>query len=165
MMVSSFNPGARSWLHVLPIHLPPLRERREDILPLAEAFLTRFAEEEGRCFAGFDAEAVQSLAACPWPGNVRQLANVVRRLVVLGDGSGINAAMLPEVSASRRPVGVEASAPAAILPYWRQEKRIIEAALDAFGGNIARAAAALEINPSTIYRKREAWSERSLPET
>lgn len=149
-------------LHVLPIHLPPLRERADDILSLAKLFLTRFAAEEGRAFAGFDAEAAERLSAYLWPGNVRELANVIRRIVVLDDGAEVTVAMLPE--SVRGPVG-RADAGAArptpagsIAPYRMQERRIIEEALSAFGGNIARAAAALEINPSTIYRKRQSWS-------
>ena len=73
-------------LHVLPIHLAPLRERREDILPLAEAFLARYAGEEGRVFTGFDAGAVACLMGHPWSGNVRQLENAIRQVVVLHDG-------------------------------------------------------------------------------
>ena len=152
-------------LHVLPIHLPPLRERREDILPLAEAFLVRFAAEEGRAFSGFDASAEAALRAHAWPGNVRQLANVVRRAVVLDDGATVSTAMLPEsITDTAASTPVQASglspqepAPVAVLPFRLQEQAIIETALAAFDGNIARAAAALEISPSTIYRKRQSW--------
>ena len=152
-------------LHVLPIHLPPLRERPEDILPLAEAFLVRFAAEEGRAFSGFDASAAAALRAYAWPGNVRQLANVVRRAVVLDDGATVSTAMLPESitdTAASTPVRAsglspQEPAPVAVLPFRLQEQAIIETALAACDGNIARAAAALEISPSTIYRKRQSW--------
>ena len=148
-------------LHVLPIHLPALRERRDDIPLLADTFLQRFATEEGRLFSGFDENALAALAGHPWPGNVRQLANVIRRVVVLDEGPTVGLAMLPEsirstaaaavtLASDRSPQG----ALPVVQPYWRQEQAIIEAALAAFGGNIARAAAALEISPSTIYRKR-----------
>jgi two-component system repressor protein LuxO len=149
-------------LHVLPIHLPPLRERGDDVLTIANACLARFAEEEGRRFCGFDAMAAEQLRRHPWPGNVRELANVIRRIVVLDDGDLVTSAMLPKSvgNASGR-IGpahepVEPSQPA-IQPFWQQERRIIEAALAVHDGNIARAAAALEISPSTIYRKRQAW--------
>jgi two-component system repressor protein LuxO len=148
-------------LHVLPIHLPALRERRDDIALLAEAFLQRFVIEESRAFSGFDEDALAVLAGNPWPGNVRQLASVVRRVVVLNEGPTASLSMLPELIRSMTTeAGPEASDPSpqgafpAVQPYWRQEQTIIEAALAAFGGNIARAAAALEISPSTIYRKR-----------
>ena len=152
-------------LHVLPIHLPPLRERREDILPLAEAFLARFAAEEGRSFAGFDPEAIMTLTSHPWPGNVRQLANLIRRAVVLDDGPAVTAAMLSEsirtVECDGLATGAEPvsqAAGGAVPSYWEQERAIIERAIATCGGNIAKAAAALDISPSTIYRKRQAWA-------
>jgi two-component system repressor protein LuxO len=97
---------------------------------------------------------------------VRQLANVIRRIVVLNDGSEVDHAMLPLAVAGGPGFMDVAAEPArssstAFGPMWREEQRIIEAALAAYGGNIARAAAALEISPSTIYRKRQAWEERA----
>jgi two-component system repressor protein LuxO len=148
-------------LHVLPIHLPPLRERTGDILPLAEAFLARCAAEEGRRFRGFDAAAAERICACPWPGNVRQLENVIRRIVVLHDADLVSAEMLPSLPDSGAPQassqGHAAPVPAAIRPFREQERAIIEAALAAFSGNVSRAAAALQISPATIYRKLQAW--------
>lgn len=163
-------------LHVLPIHLPPLRERRDDILPLAEAFLDRYSAEERRGFKGFDADAEARIVAYAWPGNVRQLENTIRQIVVMNDGVAVTFDMLPMVirDQSARPNAIidlsrersRAAAPSrpfgTIEPLWAQERRIIEDALDAFDGNIAMAAAALEISPSTIYRKRQSWSARSL---
>ncbi|MET1413932.1 sigma-54 dependent transcriptional regulator [Roseibium sp. HPY-6] len=163
-------------LHVLPVHLPALRERRDDILPLAEAFLTRYSGEERRGFKGFDADAETRILSYSWPGNVRQLENTIRQIVVMNDGAAVTFDMLPMVirDQSGRPNAVidlsrersRTSAPSrpfgAIEPLWAQERRIIEDALDAFDGNIAMAAAALEISPSTIYRKRQSWTARSL---
>ena len=154
-------------LHVLPIHLPPLRQRREDITALADAFLARYAAEEGRPFLGFDAGAGALLEAYAWPGNVRQLQNVIRRIVVLHGGGAVTRAMLPPtITATGSAATTPAAAPSgecrtAIMPFREQERQIIEAALAAFDGNIPRAAAALELSPSTIYRKRQAWSDRS----
>jgi two-component system repressor protein LuxO len=151
-------------LHVLPLHLPPLRERGGDVRLLAQAFLARFAAEERRGFRGFDPEAEAALEAYPWPGNVRELQNVLRRAVVLHDGERLTAEMLALPGAGRCAI-LSPPLPAASLPrphpidpFWRQEQKIIESALAAFGGNTARAAAALEISPSTIYRKRQAWA-------
>jgi two-component system, repressor protein LuxO len=151
-------------LHVLPIHLPPLRDRSDDILPLARAFLARFSAEEERRFIDFHPSAEEMLLAYPWPGNIRQLQNVIRRTVVLHDAVQVSAAMLPETLAGN--VGVvpaeadECSpVPDKILTFRSQERRIIEAALAASGGNVPRAAAALEISPATIYRKIKTWTE------
>lgn len=151
-------------LHVLPIHLPPLRQRASDIPVLARHFLERFAAEEHKGFAGFAADAAGQLIAHEWPGNVRQLETLIHRLVVMFDGGEIDAEMLAlaDLDAS---VAATASQPAllprrqTVLPMWQQEQRIIEEAIESFAGNIALAAAALELSPSTIYRKRQAWAE------
>ena len=147
-------------LHVLPIDLPPLSARREDIPLLAAHFLARYAAEEGCDLVTLDGAALAALAAHDWPGNVRELASVIRRMVVLGGHAGIADAP-PAAAPAPAPSGEpDPMSSAAIEPHWRQEQRIIEAALDAFGGNIARAAAALELSPSTLYRKRQSWLER-----
>jgi two-component system repressor protein LuxO len=143
-------------LHVLPIHMPPLSERREDIPLLAAHFLAGYAAEEASAPVALDAGTLAALTAHDWPGNVRELANMVRRMVVLGGGADIPDHPPPVAAAADR----RASPAPAVAPYWRQERQIIEAALDAFGGNIARAAAALELSPSTIYRKRQSWLEQ-----
>jgi two-component system, repressor protein LuxO len=149
-------------LHVLPLRLPPLRERGEDVIQLARSFLAAFAEEEGRHFGGFTAEAEAEIAAHRWPGNVRELQNVIRRVVVLHDGETVSADMLALSSAheAARDTGAlpRIESPS-IDPFWRQEQRIIQSALKAFGGNTHKAAHALEISPSTIYRKLQAWGE------
>jgi two-component system repressor protein LuxO len=153
-------------LHVLPLHLPPLREREGDVVRLASSFLARCAEEEGRGFRGFTADASDRLKAFAWPGNVRQLQNVIRRVVVLHDGAEVSAEML-SLPDGERPATHEPSRDTgplpridspSIAPLWRQEQRIIEEALKAFDGNAQKAAAALEVAPSTIYRKLQSWS-------
>lgn len=152
-------------LHVLPIHLPPLRQRPSDVMVLARHFLAGYAREEHKRFAGFSHDAAQQLTAADWPGNVRQLQNLIRRMVVMFDGGEITSAMLAAADIESRataPAPVEApriDSRRAVLPMWRQEQRIIEDAIAAFGGNISMAAAALEISPSTIYRKRQGWAE------
>ena len=149
-------------LHVLPIHLPPLRQRPADILVLARHFLAGFSREEHKRFAGFAAEAADALVGHEWPGNVRQLQNLVRRIVVMFDGGEIDAAMIAAADIERlsqHREAVPAPGRQPILPMWRQEQKIIEDAIQSFGGNIALAAAALELSPSTIYRKRQAWAD------
>ncbi len=148
-------------LHVLPIHLPPLRQRAADILPLAQTFLSRYAAEEGKAFTGFSQGTADLFVAREWPGNVRQLQNLIRRIVVMFDGTEITADMVAaaDIESRGRPAQAQVTPLNSIEPMWRQERRIIESAVSRFGGNIAQAAAALEISPSTIYRKRQAWEE------
>jgi two-component system repressor protein LuxO len=152
-------------LHVLPIHLPPLRQRPSDVMVLARHFLDRYAREEHKSFGGFTADAAQQLTAADWPGNVRQLQNLVRRLVVMFDGGDIAAPMLSAADIEARTATVMPSETPrsegrrTVLPMWQQEQRIIEDAVAVYGGNISLAAAALEISPSTIYRKRQSWAE------
>lgn len=151
-------------LHVLPIHLPPLRQRPADIAVLARHFLARYQGEERKPFEGFSDEAIGLMAGRDWPGNVRQLQELVRRVVVLFEGGPISAEMVKQADLDAvapvpapAPAGLQRRSP--ILPMWRQEQRIIEDAIETCGGNIALAAAALELSPSTIYRKRQAWAE------
>jgi two-component system repressor protein LuxO len=150
-------------LHVLPIHLPPLRQRPSDIMVLARHFLERCAREEHKSFTGFSPETADGLIAREWPGNVRQLQNLMRRLVVMFDGGEITAEMIAAADIESRAFAPQAEAEPErrppILPMWRQEQKIIEDAVATFNGNVALAAAALELSPSTIYRKRQAWAE------
>ncbi|RMD62190.1 MAG: sigma-54-dependent Fis family transcriptional regulator [Alphaproteobacteria bacterium] len=82
-------------LYVVPLHMPPLRERGDDIIRLARAFLREFADEENKAFRTFDSRVEAAFLAYPWPGNVRELRNVVRTIVVLHDGTLVQPAMLP----------------------------------------------------------------------
>jgi two-component system repressor protein LuxO len=82
-------------LHVIPIRLPPLREREDDVLEIARHFLEAYAREEGKSFRRFDPAAEQVIRSYGWPGNVRQLQNAIRNTVVLHDGEVVTPAMLP----------------------------------------------------------------------
>ncbi|KAA0580349.1 sigma-54-dependent Fis family transcriptional regulator [Azospirillum sp. B21] len=162
-------------LHVIPIHLPPLREREDDVLEIARHYLAEFAKEEKKGFTSFSPEAQQALRHYHWPGNVRQLQNVVRIVAVLHDGDTVTPEMLPPPLGAPQPL-VPAAVPAlaaagaapaprphvppspdSIKPLWEVEKDAIEDAIAACEGNIPRAAALLQISASTIYRKRLAW--------
>ncbi|WP_137124354.1 sigma-54 dependent transcriptional regulator [Roseomonas sp. HF4] len=153
-------------LHVVPVPLPPLRERGEDVLLLAEAFLARSAAEEGKRFVRFAPDAAALLRAHRWPGNVRELENAVRTAVVLHDGEEVTAAMLPmTVHGGAAPVLAPAATPARapdparrIRPLAEVEREAIEEAVRLCGGNIPKAAAFLGVSPSTLYRKRDAWA-------
>ncbi len=169
-------------LHVIPINLPPLNERDEDVLLIARQFLREFSQEESKSFASFATETEAILASYGWPGNVRQLQNVVRNIVVLHDAEVVTNDMLPPPldaeaarSGGQRPAngdgaplaaGAEAGGagiaagdgtPDGIRPLWEVEKDTIERAIEICDGNIPKAAAHLGISASTIYRKRMAW--------
>ncbi len=160
-------------LNVIPIELPPLRDRGDDILMIAESFLQKFAQEEGRSFTAFSSEVADIFRAYEWPGNVRQLQNVVRNTVVLNDAQIVTPDMLPaplsdwqgHLSArpARRIEGISTDmGPASsrdIHSLAEVEKQAIERAVEICGGNIPKAAAALGVAPSTLYRKRQAWVE------
>jgi two-component system repressor protein LuxO len=153
-------------LHVVPVQLPPLRERGEDVVLLAEAFLARCAAEESKRFVRFAPEALALLRAHRWPGNVRELENAIRTAVVLHDGEEVGAAMLPmTVQAAGAappggPAGRAADPARRIRPLAELEREAIEEAIRLCAGNIPKAAAFLGVSPSTLYRKREAWTAR-----
>jgi two-component system repressor protein LuxO len=152
-------------LHVVPVRLPPLRDRGEDVIAIAEVFLQRCAGEEGKRFRGFADDARAALRAHRWPGNVRELENVVRTAVVLHDGELVDAAMLP-IAAPSPPRAVPLPAPVTmpdstqqIRPLADIEREAIERAVRLCQGNIPKAAAHLGISPSTLYRKRTTWGQ------
>ncbi|MCG6943625.1 MAG: sigma-54 dependent transcriptional regulator [Thiohalocapsa sp.] len=161
-------------LHVIPIQLPPLRDREGDILELANSFLARHAQEEGKRFTGFDADVEAVFLAYAWPGNVRQLQNVIQNVVVLYDGERVTRHMLPPPLDSidpSAPVGSAPPRPAAALrrppangspirPLKDIEREAIEQAIAYYNDNIPQAAAALGVSPSTIYRKKQTWDDR-----
>lgn len=97
-------------LHVIPIDLPPLRERGDDMLEIARHFLNQYAREEGKSFTGFTETAEDILLAFDWPGNVREMQNVMRQIVVLNDGELVDPDMLPP------PLNQNSPAPATMRP-------------------------------------------------
>ena len=162
-------------LHVIPIHMPPLRDREGDVMDLAQALLERIAGEEHKGFRSLSPATQGILSLYGWPGNVRQLENVIRNVVVLHDGVEVTPDMLPPLpgaSSNRTTVPPSVVAAAALpprgaevlRPLWLQEREIIERAVSLCDGNVPRAAAYLEVSPSTIYRKRVAWEAVSKEE-
>jgi two-component system repressor protein LuxO len=154
-------------LHVLPIHMPALRERGGDIILLARHFLDVTAAEEHRPPMQVSDGASEALLAYGWPGNVRELQNIIRQAVVLHDGPVLEKFMLPEhVSGEHAAAGIPSiaafhaanSAAIAQAELWKIERSAIERAINACGGSIPKAAKLLGVSPSTIYRKKEAWS-------
>lgn len=154
-------------LHVIPVMLPALRERGRDVLELSRHFLKIYAAEEHKGFSGFAPEVEQMLQSYDWPGNVRQLQNIIRNIVVLHDGERVLPDMVPSPVGGRwaRPQGFRRSAPAgnttAIRPLAEVEREAIEDAVRLCDGNIPKAAVLLGISPSTLYRKRMSWADAS----
>ncbi|OKH89195.1 sigma-54 dependent transcriptional regulator [Thalassospira sp. TSL5-1] len=211
-------------LHVIPLHMPPLRDRGHDVLRIANFYLQRFSQEEGRDFKHFSPDVADLFSRYSWPGNIRQLQNIIRNIVVLNNGPAVEMSMVPRpvsnfglegslvngsieappphpvVSPNRgedgrmwmddhealaflsgtpsHPVpssglGIFAARPVharkknddatqgieAIRPLWMVEKDAIEDAINRCDGSIPRAAEALGVSPSTIYRKKQAWEE------
>ncbi|UCC15373.1 MAG: sigma-54-dependent Fis family transcriptional regulator [Gammaproteobacteria bacterium] len=160
-------------LHVIPIPLPPLREREDDVLLMARRFLEDYASEEGKDFKGFSREAEAIIVDYAWPGNVRELQNVIRQVVVLNPGGVVTRGALPlplrdtetavqlgiaaTDSSQAEPQAADQAGDAGIRPLWMVEKDTIENAITACDGNVPKAAALLEISASTIYRKRQTW--------
>jgi DNA-binding NtrC family response regulator len=148
-------------IHVVSIEMPPLRERPGDVAPLAAHFLRRFAREHGRPALRFSPAAHAQLAAAPWPGNVRQLENVVERAVVLGTGDVLDVDDLPALQRAAPAGPAIAATPAPLdgppLPLKEAllapERRIIEHALAHCHGNRERAAKVLGIDRSTLFHK------------
>jgi DNA-binding NtrC family response regulator len=154
--VGRFREDLYYRLHVLPLHMPPLRDRGEDVIDIAEVLVRRYSNEERKNFQGIDDAAAALLRSYIWPGNIRQLQNVIRNIIVMHDGGMVTPHMLPAVLHMPAARHENAAAPAArgIRPLAEVERETIEAAIAACGGNIPRAAVMLGISPSTIYRKK-----------
>jgi two-component system repressor protein LuxO len=159
-------------LHVIPLALPPLRDRGDDVIEIARSFLIDYAREEGKSLSAFAPEVEARLRAHDWPGHVRQLQNVVRNVVVLNDGPRVTLDMLPPMggpaisspdagaspcAACGSPAADAPEEDGAVQPLWRVEKDMIQKALRLTGDDVPRAALMLEISPSTIYRKLQQW--------
>ncbi|HCG5949836.1 TPA: sigma-54-dependent Fis family transcriptional regulator [Vibrio parahaemolyticus] len=202
-------------VHVVPIDMPPLRERGSDIVTLAKHFLTTYAKEDKKKFSNIDTEAQYVIKHYEWPGNVRQLQNIIRNIVVLNNDEKVTVAHLPAQLTQKKtqartvtPVHVESSSPSSnlnghnapamqtqpiepvqpvqevpaqqtqptvgvetpshslspyfnadgsIRPMWQVEREAIQNAIAYCDGNVLNAAVMLELSPSTVYRKKQAW--------
>ena len=136
-------------LNVIPIHLPPLRSRRNDIPVLARHFLRRFATEQGKVVQEFGSDAMRRLLDCNWPGNVRELENSIEHAAVLAKGDRIEITHLPSAllaSETRDPSDVHGT-------ILENEKKLLFEALEACRWNKSKAALRLGISRSTLYDK------------
>ena len=168
-------------LHVVPIQLPPLRERGDDIILIAERLLRQYSEEEGKRLARFSAETKTIFQNFPWPGNVREVQNVLRHITVLNDGDEVTMDMLPpplDRSEKQTFAAPPSSAPRpsenpppttyandmakereSIRPLSEVERDAIDHAISQCDGNIPKAAHFLGVSASTIYRKKQVWED------
>lgn len=134
-------------LNVVPLHIPPLRERKEEIIPLAELFLTKACQKNGKAPKRLSDEAKESLFSYNWPGNIRELANLIEHVVVLDKSDLIEAGHLPikkREGSPKAPLG---------LTLRELEKWYIEETLKVYHGNKTQAAKALGIHIRTLKNK------------
>lgn len=169
-------------LCVIPLLMPSLKDRESDITLLANFFLERFSKSEAKEFVGFSQDAQTIMQNYQWPGNVRQLENIIHSLVVMNEGPMIAVEHLafalqlsteavtellhpnapPDITAQLEPsLQAPESQPvaAAIVPLAEVERVAIEKAIDFCNGNVVRAAGKLEVSPSTLYRKMQNWQK------
>jgi two-component system repressor protein LuxO len=159
-------------LAVIPLELPPLRDRGDDVLLLAQDFLDRFAEQENKHFDPLDETVANALMASNWPGNVRELQNVIRRAVVMNPGPALSVTAFATPTATSAHAGMAMAGEATAIetsPLLADalsgmtldaiERWAIEAAIARSGGNMRKAAHTLGLSPSTLYRKRERWAD------
>ncbi len=134
-------------LNTIHLHLPPLRERREDIALLAQEYLRRFAAHYRKRLSGFDAPAMQALLEHTWPGNVRELGHAVERAVLLAQGDTLRAVDFGLREGSAAPPRFED------MTLEEVEKLLIRRAMERHGGNVSHAARALGLSRSALYRR------------
>ncbi len=153
----SFREDLYYRLAVIPIVIPPLRHRKEDIPLLAEHFLKKYASANNSKVIGYSKESMAQLMALPWEGNVRELENAIERAVVLALGEMIEATDLPH-AAEGNVDSFLANAQSGALPTFEQlEKRYMKFVLDKTGGKKEKAAQILGINRRTLYRKEREY--------
>ncbi|HHW02125.1 MAG TPA: sigma 54-interacting transcriptional regulator [Thermoanaerobacterales bacterium] len=147
-------------LNVINIHIPPLRERREDIMPLADVYLKYFNRKFYKNIKGFTDSAKQLLLSYHWPGNVRELMNILERTVLMAEGDWITEELLlPYFDRLQRDVQDGAG----IIPLEEMERRMIKKALEEYGTGVKgkkRAAEALKISLATFYNKIKKYNIR-----
>ena len=135
-------------INTIHIDLPPLRQRREDILPLAGEFLHRYAARYAKHIDGFDAEAAREMEAYPWAGNIRELQHTVEKAVILCDGPMITPSTL-----LLRPTEAPSPAESDVTTLDEMERSMIARAMERCGGNMTEVARQLGITRQTLYNK------------
>jgi len=169
-------------LNVISIDLPALNERDNDILKLAEHFLSHFSDLEGKVFAGFSSGAEALIKSYSWPGNVRQLQNIIHSSTVMSEGPLISEKIIaqqlgrqskqaestfvttkpsdiPSINQNHQNTNAHQvnHSPSSIITLAEVEKQAIVQAIDSCQDNIVKAASELGVSPSTLYRKIQQW--------
>ncbi len=151
-------------LNSVTINIPSLTDRRVDIPDIAHKFLETYNAAYEKNIKGISDNALQLLCHYEWPGNVRELENIIKNIVATENCNYILSAMLPNTITSENQAYSSPRTKANLTnhhaPLWKIEKRAIENAIALSGGNVTKAAKALEIAPSTIYRKMNTWDEK-----
>lgn len=146
-------------LNVVKIRMPPLRERREDIPLLTQHFVEHFNQQYHRNVTGFEADAMKKLIDHSWPGNIRELQNLVERHIALADGDIISLGELSGLKPAKLSgEGIDADLPA----LAELERRYILKLLELFNGNREKIAETLDINKSTLWRKLQSYRETEI---
>jgi DNA-binding NtrC family response regulator len=151
-------------LGVFTIHLPPLKERREDIPLLVHHFIEKFNAETGKRVQGLSPAALATLQGYAWPGNIRELRNTLERAMILVDGDVIDEEHLPPDLESSRPEAATLRVPLG-LAMDKVEKEYILASLQKNGGNKARTAEILGISEKTLYNKLNRYAAEARDKT
>jgi two-component system response regulator HydG len=146
-------------INVVRIHVPPLRQRENDVLLLAQRFVEQCPGNDRGRVVGLKSAAAERMLAYPWPGNVRELQNCIARAVALAQFDHLGVDDLPERIGHYEPaeIALESAERAVILPMEEVERRYVAKVLDALGGNKASAARRLGMDRRTLYRKLERW--------
>ena len=156
-------------LNVVPIHIPPLRQRRDDVALLAKHFLDKYSSKNDKIFLDFSPQAIEALVNYDWPGNVRELENIIERAVVLHNDSRVKVSHLPpQLVKDREHASVSHATEPSMAPLDGQrvvplelvEKYAIETALKRCYGNVSEAARKLKIGQATLYRKIKLYGLR-----
>jgi DNA-binding NtrC family response regulator len=147
-----FRPDLLFRLNTVEITVPPLRDRRDDILPIAQHYLTIYSRKYGDSLKAFSTAAESALIAYEWPGNVRALRHAIERAVILCPGDVLEAGDLQLIHAAAAPLAEQRSA---ALNLDQVEKETISAALRKHGFNISHAARELGLTRASLYRRME----------
>lgn len=150
-------------LNSFPIHIPPLRQRRGDILILAEHFLKKFNEKLGKNCKGFTRRALKLIYDYSWPGNVREMENTIERCLIISEGEMIDVDDLPpHIRTEDYPANFDFAGPLftddTIIPFEKLKEEAIRHALKVTNGNIVEAAKKLQLGRATIYRLMDKYN-------
>ncbi len=159
IQAGSFREDLFFRLNVIPLNVPPLRERKEDIGPLVEHFVLRFCEDNGFRRKRFSEDAIGTLQKYSWPGNIRELRNAVERTVIMADAEVIQAKHLPLLDYRGASAAVLEMESKTLRGFKeRAEKQFLIRKLNEFGWNIKRTAEEIETQRSNLYKKLEQYN-------